>query len=63
MSRPLRPFAEAALSVARERGEHVRRMRAALVRGDDVEALRWARIVAGLEEAPDAESDRAPARQ
>ena len=43
-------LAEAALSVARERAELIGRMRLALIRGDDQEALRLARVVAGLEE-------------
>lgn len=53
-----RALAEAALSVARERQDTLRAMRRALLRGDDAEALRCARELAGVEEGEDASGDR-----
>jgi hypothetical protein len=59
-----RALAEVARELERRHADRLRRLRAALLQGDTVEALRWARIVTGLEEGePGAEGDRAPARE
>lgn len=57
-----RALAEVALELEREHAEQLRRLRAALLSGDEVEALRWARLVAGLEGDDAAQGDRASSR-
>lgn len=59
----LRSIAEAALDVAQERADLIGRMRSALIAGDESEALRLARQVAGLDEESDAQRDRVDSRQ
>ncbi|HEY1242213.1 MAG TPA: hypothetical protein VGF16_16730 [Bryobacteraceae bacterium] len=47
------PEAEAIIKLAERRAALVRQMREALERKDEPEALRLARLVAGIEEQPD----------
>lgn len=57
-----RALADVALELERTHAERLRRLRAALLRGDEAEALRWARVLAGLEEGTDGEGARAAPR-
>jgi hypothetical protein len=57
-----RALAEAALEIGRARAQLELRLRGALLRGDEGEALRLARVLVGLEE-DDAEGDCATPRE
>jgi predicted DNA-binding protein (UPF0251 family) len=57
-----RVLAEAALEIGRARAQLELRLRGALLRSDEAEALRLARVLVGLEE-DDAAGDRAASRE